>query len=259
MRNLWGRAPDRPSAVRVRDQDGIRRMFLGSDTVQSAMRLSDPVYLELAYTRTMMATLLFRPDPQRALLIGLGGGSLAKFIHHRLPACLLEVVESEDEVLDMARTHFALPPDGPSLVTLIGDGAAHLESRAGPPVDLLMVDVYDGVRQVARCASAAFFQSAVRALTLDGVCAVNFWSNAPEFPMYRDRFLEAFSGRVVLVPVSRPGNLIALGFASADGDWRWSRLREKARELQVQYGLEFDVFVEAMREVNPYTESRLLI
>ena len=257
-RNLWGRALDQTSAVRVRDQDGIRRLYLGSDTVQSAMRLADPVFLELAYTRTMMATLLFRPEPERALLIGLGGASLVKFLHHRLAQCRLEVVESEAEVVEVARASFCMPPDDPRLTTIVGDGAAHLAARRDP-VDLLLVDVYDANRQVARCASLEFFCSAERALTRDGVCAVNFWSNAPEYPVYRDRFLKAFCGRVVLIPVARPGNLIALGFATADGDWRWSGLSDRATALREQYGLEFDTFVDAMRLANPYTDVRLLI
>jgi len=269
LRGWLGGDDDGAEGVRYRDEAGVRRLYLGrSETIQSAMRLSDPVRLELAYTRAMLCSLLFRPDPKSALLLGLGGGSLAKYIHHRLPGCRLEAVDANPDVISIARAHFALPDDDDRLTVTLGDAAAHVAAvagvtggagQAGGPVDLLLVDVYDECRQVAACATGAFFAAAAAALSRDGVCAVNFWSNAPEYPVYRDRFLDAFSGRVLLLPVARPGNMIAFGFASADGDWRWQHLRERARELEPVHGIEFGAFVEALRQANPYSENRLLI
>jgi spermidine synthase len=250
------------AVLRVCDEDGVRRLYLGagSHTVQSAMRLNDPLHLELAYTRSMMAALLFQPQPREALLLGLGGGSLAKFLLARLPPCRVRVIESEPAVVAAARAHFALPADGQRLEVTVADAAVWLVSDCAPAtVDLLLVDVYDAQRQVEACTSAGFFAAAARALTRDGVCAVNLWSNAAEYPRYRDRFLDAFAGRVLLLPAARPGNTIALGFAGSDGDWRWSSLHERARQLAQQHRLEFDAFVEALRHENPYTETRLLI
>ncbi|MBC7781396.1 MAG: spermidine synthase [Proteobacteria bacterium] len=224
------------------------------------MRIADPVHLELAYTRAMMASLLFRPElPRHALSIGLGGGSLVKFLYHRLPACRLEVVECDPEVVAMARGYFSLPEDSGRLATVVADGAEHLAQRHTAPVDLVLVDVYDGSRQVAGCATRAFFASAARTLTPEGVCAVNFWSNTSEFSAYRDRFLDAFSGRVLLLPAARPGNVIAFGLASADGDWRWACLRARAATLEHSLGLEYGAFVDGLRASNPYTENRLLM
>jgi len=57
------------------------------------MRLSAPDTLELHYTRTMMSFLLFSPQPRRALMIGLGGGSIAKFMRRFMPDTQLTVVE----------------------------------------------------------------------------------------------------------------------------------------------------------------------
>ena len=54
-------------------------------------------------------------------------------------------------------------------------------------------------------------------------------------------------------------NMIAFGFATADGDWRWQHLRDRARQLEPVHGLEFGSFVEALRQANPYSENRLLI
>ena len=53
-------------------------LHVGGEAIQSAMRMDDPFALELDYTRCMMAFLLFHPQPRRALMIGLGGGSIAR-------------------------------------------------------------------------------------------------------------------------------------------------------------------------------------
>ena len=66
--------------VEVAELDGVRSLYLGSDTIQSSMRLSDPDALELAYARGMMMFLLFHAVPKDVLILGLGGGSIAKFI-----------------------------------------------------------------------------------------------------------------------------------------------------------------------------------
>jgi spermidine synthase len=53
---------------------------------QSQMDTRWPNALELEYTRMMMGFLLFKPAPARIAMLGLGGGSLAKFCRHHLPA-----------------------------------------------------------------------------------------------------------------------------------------------------------------------------
>src|SRR5690606_33621541 len=99
----------RGDGIEVRERHGVRTLHLDSDTVQSAMRVDRPDALELSYTRAMMAFLLFVPPPRSALLVGLGGGSLAKFIHHSMPETRLHVVEIKREVVDVAHRYFALP------------------------------------------------------------------------------------------------------------------------------------------------------
>jgi spermidine synthase len=54
-------------------------MHFTSLATQSAMSLSEPDALIAQYTRKMMSFLLFNPDPKHIVMIGLGGGSLAKY------------------------------------------------------------------------------------------------------------------------------------------------------------------------------------
>ena len=61
---------------------------------QSRMLGDAPDQLLIDYTRTMLAALLWQPRPRTICMVGLGGGSQAKFIHRHLPGARLEVVEN---------------------------------------------------------------------------------------------------------------------------------------------------------------------
>ena len=78
------RTKNSESDIEMSEKDGVRALHLGSSMVQSAMRLTAPNELELAYTRCMMGFLLFHPNPIHIVMIGLGGGSLAKFVYERM-------------------------------------------------------------------------------------------------------------------------------------------------------------------------------
>ncbi|HEX7813156.1 MAG TPA: hypothetical protein VF460_14720 [Burkholderiales bacterium] len=125
------RKEPREVSVEVSEKDGIRSLHLGSDTVQSSMKLADPAELVLSYTRAMMAFLLFEPQPRRILMIGLGGGSLAKFIYHRMPSAEVVAVECEPAVLFAARQYFHVPENGERFRAELAEGSAWVaETRA---------------------------------------------------------------------------------------------------------------------------------
>src|ERR1035437_2041812 len=69
---------DRPF---VFDDGNTRSLYFSLRYVQSTMRTSDPTSLEFAYTRKMMSFLLFQEKTRSILMLGLGGGSLAKFCY----------------------------------------------------------------------------------------------------------------------------------------------------------------------------------
>src|SRR5918999_5981263 len=117
---------DDEETVYVSERFGVRSLHIGSDTVQSAMRLARPNDLELSYTRSMMAFLLFVPAPRRALLVGLGGGSVAKFMFHRLPSVHIKAIEVSSEVAAIARNYFYVPANNPRLEVIIADGSEYI-------------------------------------------------------------------------------------------------------------------------------------
>ena len=244
--------------VEVSERDGVRFLHLGSDTVQSAMRVKAPNELELAYTRSMMGFLLFHPEPRDILMIGLGGGSVAKFVYHRLPAVKTRVVEINPQVVVAARSHFCVPEADQRLQIEITDGMEHVRNHPAT-CDVLMVDGYDDRSQVEALASQNFYDDCAAALTPDGVLVVNLWGSDKLFDVYFRRIEASFNGLVLAMPTGRMSNIIVFGFKRSPGNPRWQELKERAKILEAEYGLEFPDFIDALRSLNVHSEKRLLI
>src|SRR5690606_27155402 len=62
------RATPRAPGIHFSEAAGLRHLHVGGSAIQSAMRLDAPDDLALAYTRAMMAGLLFCPEPRDVTL-----------------------------------------------------------------------------------------------------------------------------------------------------------------------------------------------
>ena len=225
----------------------MRSLHVGGEAIQSSMKIGDPFALALDYTRCMMAFLLFHPQPRQALMIGLGGGSLAKFFHRRLRATRVRVVELDPRVVATARTHFALPPDDERLSVEIGDGA---EALAPECCDVLVVDAYHDELHVPELASAEFYDAAYLALAPRGVLVVNFMDDDPMFDRYLQRLEVAFGGAVLAMRALYDPNILAFALKGMPPRVEWEDLRRRAAQLESRLELPFPKYVKRLRSMN---------
>ena len=244
--------------VYVTETSGVRSLHIGSDTIQSSMRLTRPNDLELAYTRSMMAFLLFQPAVRRVLVVGLGGGSLVKFIYHRMPEAVTEVVEINPDVVSIARRFFQVPASDGRLAIHVCDGGDFVV-REGPGYDVILVDGYDGDSLVEKLSSPAFFQGCRRRLNPGGMTVVNLWGSDRKFNDYVARVEAAFPAGTLCLPAEKPGNIVLLAFGDPPGNPTWLELEAGARGLEARYGLEFGRFVKSLRKMNRCDDDRLLL
>jgi spermidine synthase len=243
-------------SVYISERHGVRSLHIGTDTVQSSMRLARPNDLELSYTRSMMAFLLFVAHPADVLIIGLGGGSLAKFIFHRFPDARIRAVEINPQVVSIARQYFNVPPDEERFRIIVGDGAEYVQQE-DVHADVLLIDGYEGDAHVEELASPAFYAACRSRLNPGGVMAVNLWGGDKLFYTLSKRIEDAFPGGTLCLPAERPGNIAVFGFERNPGMLAWSELEHRARTLEAQYGLEFTRFVQSLRKMNPHDAQHL--
>lgn len=245
-----------PPPIAVSDERGIRSLHIGGEAIQSAMRLSDPWALQLDYTRCMMASLLFHPGPRTAMILGLGGGSIAKFLHRHLREVRTTAVEIDPRVVAVARAQFALPPDDARLAVVVADGARAL---AGAAADLLVVDAFDDETPAEPLATRAFFGRARAALAHGGVLVANLMSDDPKLERRLGHIRDAFGGTVVQLPAFTDENLIVIGLQSPPARIAWRDLHARARALQARLELPFPRYVRALRAKNRWTYRHLVL
>ena len=213
-----------------RHGDYVSLQFARRQT-QSRMRADDPDYLLVDYTRTMLAALLLQPAATRVGMIGLGGGSQAKFLHRHAPWLRVEAVENNPGVLAL-RDAFAIPPDDARLQVVLGDGATFVAARPAA-FDLLLVDGYDlgGIPEVL--STPAFYRDCRAALVGGGTLAVNLYGVDHRHHLAQLR--AAFGGgQVAVVEEARMSNRVAFawrdaGTAAVPVDVVLARLPEAAR------------------------------
>lgn len=194
-----------------------------STLIQSTMRLDAPDELVLDYTRALMGWTLLTPSARHALMVGLGGGSMVKWLYRHRPELHQTVVEIHPGVIDHRRD-FHVPDDDDRLSVVCADGAAWLKQ---PPrtYDLIIIDGYDERGMPEALCSRAFFERCRQALSPDGVLAVNINGSAVQVSNVLNRLRRAFDGQVLSFD-SDEGNDIAFAatastLARARSEWAW--------------------------------------
>lgn len=186
--------PDVDAPV-VRNVAGSRVLqFAGRQEIQSGMSLLKPYALEIEYTRMMMGFLLFQPAPPNILMVGLGGGSLAKFCHRYLTHSCLDVVEIDPAVIALRR-EFLVPEDDERLHVWCADGADFVAGRR-QDVDVLLIDGYDPDGMSPTLCEPAFYEHCYAALAEQGVLVLNLHLESPSYEPCLDALRDCFGAEL---------------------------------------------------------------
>lgn len=229
--------------------DGVRYLHFGSVWVQGAMRIREPIRIEIEYVRQMMAWLLFLGEGQRILQLGLGAGALTRFCHARLPGCSLTVVECSTQVVAAVRRHFKLPREDARLRIVVDDAGRFVQSAGAGSCDVLQVDLYDQHARGPVLDSEAFYRACARSLGPAGVMTVNLFGDGHHFARSLARISEAFGGRIIDFPATEAGNVVVLAFKGPPIDVDWTALEARAAQLERSLGLETRAWVAALKQI----------
>lgn len=181
----------------VYEAQGTKALHFSISEIQSRMQSQRPDALDLRYTQTMMGVLLFNSEPDALAMIGLGGGSLAKFCYRHLPTTRIKVVEINPHVIAL-RDEFCVPPDDERFKVRRGDGADFV--RFAPyQFDLLMVDGFDSEGQPPALCSQRFYDDCYDALQPNGILVANLHAGDPSHTGLIARIRRRFGEEVLVV------------------------------------------------------------
>lgn len=214
-----------------------RCLYFTQASRQSVMSLVEPDTLISAYTRKMMAFLLFNPAPRRITMIGLGGGSLAKFCYRNLREAQITVVEIDPRVVAL-RDEFRIPANDERFRIVCADGAHYISQRSDR-IDVLLVDAFDPNGLAPTLAASDFYVQAAKRLSPRGVMVMNFSGSTDRYTVHIERIRAAFGGSTLLVPVRADDNLLLFAFRRRIPLPTTAKYESRAQRLQSRLTLEF--------------------
>lgn len=222
----------------LHEENGELSLHFNFPTIQSRMLKADPERLVLDYTRTMMGFLLFNPQPQRIAMIGLGGGSLAKYCRRKLPESQFIAVELSQEIIGL-RDQFDIPPDDALFSILCADGADYVHGES-ESLDVLLVDGFDSGGQPERLCSAVFYDDCHAALRAGGILVVNLCADDTGYGSYVNRIGDAFDGKMAVVEAEEGDNKIVFSCKGGNFPLNFSELTERLRQLESTHPVGLD-------------------
>ena len=184
-------------------------------TEQSSMDLLYPAQLVFHYERLMSLAFALVERPITALLLGVGGAAMWRFVRAYLPECTTTLVDCDETVVSIAKRWFYL-----SQPVILDTAERHL-AEATQRFDVILVDLYNSGGPAEF--DAAFWARCFDALSPGGCLATNwadFASNRKVKPMAESQAEIARARGYDCFYVTRRGfrdNLIQYVPTGADG------------------------------------------
>lgn len=231
--------------VQVVDKGKERHLLLGSSIEQSACLIEDPYHLLFEYTQDMAFSLLLKPNPNRVLFLGLGGGSLQKFYYQQEKESLFDIVELSPLVIDVAHRFFFLPKS--SRIQIYNQDARDYIKNCSTLYDLVFVDLYNG-KGLAEVILDPFFFTDLKQMThSDSLIVFNLWKGIPNEQMVLlMKAIGATFGNHLLILPGKEVNLILFIFQKEIA-FDMKALSAKAKKLEEETELPLKGMLERVK------------
>jgi spermidine synthase len=213
----------------VQETASAKSMVFSDIDIQSRMIVARPDELQFEYTRLMMGVLMFQPQPKRMLMVGLGGGSLAKFCYKYLPDALITVVEINPHVIAL-RQSFCIPDDDARFQVVQTD-AAHFMAQTEQTFDVVFVDGFDQHGMPEQLCSIQFYSDCRRVLNKGGLTVANLHRFNAYRDVYVDRIEAAFDGALWVANAPGTTNCVAFAMHGYSKDTKFSYSKHRPAHM----------------------------
>jgi spermidine synthase len=202
----------------VDDEGSIRCLkftLIRKNSRQTCIDRNNPQRLVFDYAKMTLSALLLKPNPERILIIGLGGGTLPNALRDILPSAVIDTVEIDEAVVRVAKQFFGFAEDKQNRV-YVQDARVFGKRAAlrGEQYGLIILDAFDGEYIPEHLMTAEFLSEMRGLLSNDGVLVANTFASSKLYDYESATYAEAFGGflnfrlptsgnRVILVPQAR--------------------------------------------------------
>ena len=146
---------------------------------QTCYYRSNPNLLVFDYTKMMLGSLYLQAEPQKVLIIGLGGGTLPTAISQIFPKVEIDTIEIDPAVVRVAKKYFNFKPTS-NIRVFEEDGRVFVKRaiKKGSKYDLVMLDAFDHEYIPEHLLTREFLSELKQIMKPEGVLAANTWSTS---------------------------------------------------------------------------------
>jgi len=247
--------------IMVYENGFIRTLRLGDgpdDGKQSRIDLRDPDVLLLEYTRLMFAALLINDKPSKVLIIGLGGGALPRAITRYIPDVLIDVVEIDPGVVDVAEKFFFFTP-GDNIKIHISDGRTFIQKAAekdsDKKYDMIIIDAFNSSSTPEHLLTKEFLKELTFILDPEGVVSANVLIDGRLFHSILKTYRKVFK-RCYLFMGGQAQNAVFISPGPDAPEIDNKQAEIKAESLQSLYHFNFSL-ISVARQFRPLYYPRM--
>jgi spermidine synthase len=236
--------------IEVVDGPLLRTLHFGTPVVQSSMYLDDPFALEMEYNRVMMLGLLFNPNPQKALFLGLGGGSKSKFLWKYFTECHVDAVEYNPLVIDVCTRYFDVPRDD-RFAIYAEEATVFLSRSLEPQYNFIFIDLYIDSGMSEAVGENDFFEACFNQLKEGGVLVWNLWRSSPKELIESSvgNLAHFFGQDLLILPIQESLNYILMAFKKPTPTDSLKVITHQAEKLTRKTGMDF---VKTLSDLNHF-------
>jgi spermidine synthase len=225
----------------VTEDDGLRTLRFDR-LRQSALDLKDPDRMVFHYTQYLHLAMAFHDRPQRALFIGLGGGSAPRRFHRDYASLLIDVAELDPEVVSVAHRYFLFEESDRMKVQAV-DARIFLQ-KTPHRYDMIFLDAYYADAIPFHLATREFFKELKAKLTPSGIVVSNLIGNVrgADSKLFRAilKTLETEFAQTYVFPVVEVANIIVIATQDKERLSKQEVLR-RARGLEDERNVQFPI------------------
>jgi spermidine synthase len=159
--------------------------------VQSCALTQNPKTVLHGYIKLFLSTLFFNDNPQRILVIGLGGASVHKALNILLPRTQIDTVEINDVLPKIVDQYFGYKEDYRNKI-FIEDGAIFAKESTANIYDIVLIDAFNADYIPPQFLTDEFMQDIKKILTPNGVVAINTFTVSKTYELESDLFKRNF-------------------------------------------------------------------
>ncbi|CAF2339443.1 unnamed protein product [Rotaria sp. Silwood2] len=205
-------------------------------SIQGVIHLKKPFIILLDYMRLQLLCLLWKTEPERILIIGLGAGILPKMFHYLSPNTLIDVVEIDIEIMNLAQKYFDFNQND-RIRVYIEDGRHFIERQPSNQYDVIIIDAFTVKNHVPhRLHTIECVSEYLRILKSTGLVIGNFFYEQES--RYRQTYERAFFKQIYQGVIKN--NYILIGLNKQTKVFNQNELQLRARDLQQNKSL-FDM------------------